>query len=244
VLAEPALASYVTSTILHHTRFEDALTYHLAKRIATRSFDSLDAREIIQKSFACDPAIAQAAEVDLQAIYERNPACNSHMEAFLFYKGYHALEVYRIAHWYWGAGRCDMALLLQSRISRRFSVDIHPAARLGKGILIDHASGVVIGETAVIDDDVSLLHGVTLGSIGTEDGQRHPQIASGALVSVGAMLIGNIKIGVEARIGAGALVQSDVPDNCSAVGVPARNIECGGGCPARNMDQITKEESD
>jgi serine O-acetyltransferase len=239
VAREPALASFVYTTILSHASFEDALSFHLAKKIGGRFLNHMQGRDIILESFKGDPDILVAARADLDAIYQRNPACRTHLEAFLFYKGFHALEVYRTAHWFWRSGRPSMALLLQSRISRRFSVDIHPGAKLGKGIMIDHGGGVVIGETAVIDDDVSLLHGVTLGGSGTEDGARHPKIHQGVLLSVGATVLGAIDIGAEARIGAGSLVLSDVPADCSAVGVPAHLVNCGqGGRPAHDMDHV------
>ena len=239
---EPALASFVYTTILSHSSFEDFLCYHLAKKIGGRFLNHMQGRDIISESFRGDPEILVSARADLDAIYQRNPACRTHLEAFLFYKGFHALEVYRTAHWFWKSGRQSMALLLQCRISRRFSVDIHPGAKLGKGIMIDHASGVVIGETAVIEDDVSLLHGVTLGGNGTQDGERHPKIRQGVLLSVGATVLGDIEIGHEARVGAGSLVLRDVPSDCSAVGVPAHLVNCGkGGRPAHDMDHLIED---
>lgn len=241
--SEPALAGLVYSAILSKASFEDALSFYLAKKIGGRFLNHMQGRDIIVESFAGDPAIAIAARADLQANFERNPACRTHLEAFLFYKGYHAIETYRTAHWFWRNGRQSMALLLQSRISRRFCVDIHPGAKLGKGIMIDHASGVVIGETAIIEDNVSMLHGVTLGSVGTGEGQRHPHVREGVLLSVGATLIGDIEVGAEARVGAGSLVLSDVPPDCSAVGVPVRLVNRGlGGRPAYDMDQLIEDD--
>lgn len=243
--AEPALAGLVFSAILSKSSFDDALSFYLAKKIGGRFLNHMQGRDIIVESFAGDPSIVAAARADLEAVFERNPACRSHLEAFLFYKGYHAIEAYRTAHWFWRHGRKSMALLLQSRISRRFCVDIHPGAKLGKGIMIDHASGVVIGETAIIEDDVSLLHGVTLGSVGSRVGERHPYVRQGVLLSVGATLIGDIEIGAEARVGAGSLVLSDVPSDCSAVGVPARLVNCGfGGRPAHDMNHVIEEAGD
>src|SRR5581483_830488 len=159
---------------------------------------------------------------DLAAVFERDPACRAHVDAFLFYKGFHALQCYRVAHWLWTHDRRSMALFFQSRVSELFTLDIHPAARIGKGIMIDHGHGVVIGETAVVEDDVSMLHGVTLGGTGKEVGDRHPKVRRGVLISVGAKILGNIEVGEYSRVGAGSVVLKDVPPGCTAVGVPAR----------------------
>ena len=172
---EPALASFVHGTILKHHRLEEALSYHLARKIGCDDVSPTIIREIFEETMSADESIGQAVRTDLSAVFERDPACHTHVEAFLFYKGFHALQSYRIAHWLWTQRRHPMALLFQSRVSELFDVDIHPAARLGRGIMIDHATGVVIGETAVVDDDVSMLHGVTLGGTGKEEGDRHPQ---------------------------------------------------------------------
>jgi serine O-acetyltransferase len=178
----------------------------------------------------------------LSAVFERDPACNSHVEAFLFYKGFHALESYRIAHWLWTTGRKPMALFLQSRISQLFGVDAHPAAVLGRGIMIDHATGVVIGETAVVEDDVSMLHDVTLGGTGKETGDRHPKIRRGVLLSMGAKILGNIEIGEYSRVGAGSVVLKSVPAGCTAVGVPAKLTNCAGSKnPSQDMNQLIDE---
>jgi serine O-acetyltransferase len=239
---EPALTSFVHATILNHGRLEDALSYHLAKKIGGEDIDQMHAREIFEEAVRTSPDIGAAVRADLSAVFERDPACHAYVEAFLFYKGFHALQCYRIAHWLWEQGRTGMALFFQSRISRLFDVDIHPAARIGRGILIDHATGVVIGETAVVEDDVSMLHSVTLGGTGKEDGDRHPKVRRGVLLSMGAKVLGNIEIGEYSRIGAGSVVLKSIPAHCTAVGVPAKVVSCA-GCdrPSQDMDQMIEE---
>jgi len=239
---EPALASFLHAAVLKHSRLEDALSYHLAKKIGSDDVSPMLTREIFEEATGTDPAIGQAARADLSAVFERDPACHSYLEAFLYYKGFHALESYRIAHWLWGKGRDGMALFFQSRISEVFGVDIHPAAQLGRAIMIDHATGVVIGETAVVEDDVSMLHGVTLGGTGKEGGDRHPKIRRGVLLSMGVKVLGNIEIGEYSRIGAGSVVLKSVPPHCTAVGVPARLVNCPGSeRPSLEMNQFIDE---
>jgi serine O-acetyltransferase len=239
---ETALASFVHATILNHARLEDALSYHLAKKVGGEDISPMQAREIFDQALTTDPEIGQAVRADLSAVFERDPACHSYVEAFLFYKGFHALECYRIAHWLWMVEREGMGLFFQSRISELFDVDIHPAALLGRGIMIDHATGVVIGETTVVGDDVSMLHGVTLGGTGKEMGDRHPKIGRGVLLSMGAKVLGNISVGEYSRIGAGSVVLKSIPAHCTAVGVPAKLVNCT-GCdrPSQNMDQFIDE---
>jgi serine O-acetyltransferase len=241
---EPSLASFVHATILNHDRLEDALSYHLAKKIGSEDLSPMMTREIFEDAMAADSSIGQAVRADLSAVFERDPACNSYVEAFLYYKGFHALECYRIAHWLWNEDRHPMALFFQSRISELFDVDIHPAARLGRGIMIDHATGVIIGETAVVEDDVSMLHGVTLGGTGKETGDRHPKIRRGVLLSMGAKILGNIEVGEYSRVGAGSVVLKPVPAGCTAVGIPAKLVNCAGSKnPSQDMNQVI-EESD
>ncbi len=239
---EPALASFVHATILKHDRLEGALSYHLAKKIGGEDLSPMLTREIFEEAIGADASIAAAVRADLSAVFERDPACHSYVEAFLFYKGFLALQGYRIGHWLWGQGRHGMALYVQSRISELFDVDIHPAAKLGRGIMIDHATGVVIGETAVVEDDVSMLHGVTLGGTGKDQGDRHPKIRRGVLISVGAKILGNIEVGEYSRVGAGSVVLKDVPPGCTAVGVPARLTGCAGAKnPSQEMNQLIEE---
>jgi serine O-acetyltransferase len=240
---EPALASFVHATILNHARLEDALSYHLAKKVGGDDVSPMLAREIFDSAMASDGEIGDAVRADLSAVFERDPACHSYVEAFLYYKGFHALECYRIAHWLWTENREGMALFFQSRISELFDVDIHPAAQLGRGIMIDHATGVVIGETAVVEDDVSMLHGVTLGGTGKETGDRHPKIRRGVMLSMGAKVLGNIEVGEYSRIGAGSVVLKSVPAHCTAVGVPAKLVNCAGSeRPSQEMNQLIEDD--
>ncbi|MDE2183000.1 MAG: serine O-acetyltransferase [Alphaproteobacteria bacterium] len=240
---EAALASFVHATILKHQQLEDALSYHLAKKVGGDDLSPMLAREIFDEAMAADGGIGAAVRADLSAVFERDPACHSYVEAFLFFKGFHALQCYRIAHWLWVAKREGMALFFQSRISELFDVDIHPAAVLGRGIMIDHATGVVIGETAVVEDDVSMLHGVTLGGTGKEEGDRHPKIRRGVLLSMGAKVLGNIEVGEYSRIGAGSVVLKSVPAGCTAVGVPAKLVNCHGPeRPSQEMDQLIDDD--
>ena len=242
---EPALASFVHATILKHSRLEDALTYHLAKKIGGEDLSPMLAREIFEEAILADPEIAAAVRADLSAVFERDPACHSYLVAFLFFKGFHALECYRVAHWLWTQNREGMALFFQSRVSELFDVDIHPAAILGRGIMIDHATGVVIGETSVVEDDVSMLHGVTLGGTGKEQGDRHPKIRRGVMLSMGAKVLGNIEVGEYSRVGAGSVVLKSVPAHCTAVGVPAKLVNCAGSDrPSLEMDQFIDDEKD
>jgi serine O-acetyltransferase len=236
---ELALSSFIHATILTHERLEDALSYHLAKKIGGEDVSPMMTREIFEDALADDPSIGDAVRADLSAVFERDPACDSYAQAFLFFKGFHSLESYRVAHWLWKQGRHALALFFQSRISELFDADIHPAARLGRGIMIDHATGVVIGETAVVEDDVSMLHGVTLGGTGKEDGDRHPKIRRGVLLSMHALVLGNIEVGEYSRVGAGSVVLKNVPPGCTAVGVPAKLTNCAGADrPSQEMNQI------
>jgi serine O-acetyltransferase len=236
--AVPSLASFAHATILKHDRFEDALSYHLAKKVGGDDVSPMLTREIFDEAMSADPEIGEAVRTDLSAIFERDPACHSYVQAFLFFKGFHALQCYRIAHWLWAAGRHWLAYFLQSRVSELFAVDIHPAARIGRGIMMDHATGITIGETAVVDDDVSMLHGVTLGGTGKEKGDRHPKIRRGVLLSVGAKVLGNIEVGEYSRVGAGSLVLKPVPAHCTVAGVPAKVIGCAGSDrPSQDMNQ-------
>jgi serine O-acetyltransferase len=239
VASEPTLASFVHATILAHERMEQALTYHLAQKLANADVGSLQVHEVFDGAFAGAPELGDAARADLTAIYERDPAVRTLVEPFLFFKGYHALQAYRVTHWLWTNGRTALALHFQSRISEVFTVDIHPAARIGSGVMIDHGTGVVIGETAVVEDDVSLLHGVTLGGTGKEHGDRHPKVRRGVMIGAGAKVLGNTEIGACSRIGAGSVVLNHVPPHSTAVGVPARVIgEAGSDRPAQEMDQL------
>jgi serine O-acetyltransferase len=243
--AEPALASFVHAAVLKHERLEDALSYHLANKLGGENLSPMMVREIFQEAFAADPAIGPAVRADLSAVFERDPADHSYVQAFLFFKGFHALQCYRIAHWLWTQGRKPMALFFQNRVSDLFAADIHPAAKIGRGIMMDHATGIVIGETAVVEDDVSMLHDVTLGGTGKEEGDRHPKIRRGVLLAAGAKVLGNIEVGEYSRVGAGSVVLKPVPPHCTVAGVPAKIIGCK--CPERpsqEMDQLIETDPD
>ena len=242
---EPTLAGFVHATILQHDHLEQALSYHLARKLGSEDLSPLAIREMFDDASAADDSIGLAVRADLSAVFERDPACHSYLDAFLFYKGFHALESYRVAHWLWQQGRKAMGLFLQSRISQLFSVDVHPAAQIGRGIMFDHGTGIVIGETAVVEDDVSIMQDVTLGGTGKESGDRHPKIRRGVLLSLGAKILGNIEVGEYSRVGAGSVVLKAIPPHCTAVGVPAKLVNCDcGENPSQQMNHFIEELPD
>ena len=218
---EPILGSYFHATILNHERFGDALSFRLASKLDNPMLPTMLIRDVIAEAMASDGDILASALVDVVATYGRDPACEDISTPFLFFKGFHALQAHRVAHWLWGQGRHTLALFFQNQISVGLGVDIHPAAKVGRGILIDHATGIVIGETAVVEDDVSILHSVTLGGSGKVTGDRHPKVRRGVLLGAGCKVIGNIEIGVGAKVGAGSVVLADVPPHVTVTGVPA-----------------------
>ncbi len=241
---EPLLASYLHASILHHDRIEDALSYHLAQKLGHGDLPALQLREVIREAYVSDPEMARIAMRDMRAVRERDPACRTYLQPFLYFKGFGGLQSYRIANWLWGQERQILAYHLQSRVSELFAVDIHPAAAIGSGVFIDHAHGIVIGETAIVEDDVSMLHSVTLGGTGKAGGDRHPKIRRGVMIGAGAAVLGNIEVGEDARIAAGSVVLDSVPARCTVAGVPARPIggPCSGGkTPAEEMDQTLDE---
>ena len=221
---EPILASFLYSTILNHDTLEAALSFHLASKLDCTETPAILLREVIDAALNDDPQIGEAIRADIKAVYERDSACHTFSTPFLYYKGFQALQSYRIAHWLWQKNRQSMAFYFQNRISVVFSVDIHPAAKIGRGIMIDHATGLVIGETCVVGNNVSIMQSVTLGGTGKEEGDRHPKVSDGVLISAGAKILGNIKIGEGAKIGAGSVVLIDVPAHTTAAGVPATII--------------------
>lgn len=221
---EPVLASFYHATILNHASFADALSFHLANQLDSQALPAMLLREVFLQALTADPSIELAMLADIRAHRERDPACNRFCMPFLFFKGYHALQSWRVAHWLWLEGRRALALYFQNQISQRFDVDIHPGARIGRGIMIDHATGVVIGETTVIEDDVSMLHSVTLGGSGCAKTDRHPKIRRGVLIGVGAKILGNIEVGEGAKIGAGSVVLDSVAPHTTVAGVPAKPI--------------------
>jgi serine O-acetyltransferase len=240
---EPALASLLNAVILSHENIGEALSYQLARKLDDQELRAMSIRELANAAYAADPRIVQMAEADLKAVFERDPACKGYVQPFLFFKGYQALQTQRVAHWLWNQGRETIALYLQSRMSEVFQVDIHPATQIGSAVFIDHGTGIVIGETAVIGDDVSLLQGVTLGGTGKERGDRHPKLGRGVLVGANATVLGNIVIGDYAKIASGSVVLKPVPPGCTAAGVPARLTNCPTCAePARSMDHTLAEE--
>jgi serine O-acetyltransferase len=236
---DPALASFLITAILNHDTLEHAVAHRVAERLDHRDAPSSLIRQAYDDVVARDSALGVAFRADLMAVLDRDPACLRMMEPLLYFKGFHALQTHRLAHALLKGGRRDFALYLQSRASAVFGVDINPAARIGKAIFLDHATGLVVGETAVIEDGVSIMQGVTLGGTGKETGDRHPKIRHGVLIGAGAKILGNIEIGHCARVAAGSVVLSPVPNNKTVAGVPARIVgEAGCAEPARDMNQI------
>lgn len=237
VQQEPILGSFYHATILNHETFGGAMSFHLANKLDSAVVPAMTIREIISEAVDKDPSILKAAEIDIVATRNRDPACDKFSTPFLYFKGFHALQAHRVAHWLWHEGRRPLALYLQNQVSATLGVDIHPAAQVGSGIMIDHATGIVIGETAVVEDDVSILHSVTLGGTGKTSGDRHPKIRRGVLLSAGAKIIGNIEVGAGAKVGAGSVVLKDVPAHVTVAGVPAEIVgQPGCTCPAYDMD--------
>ncbi len=235
---ERLLVAYLEETVIGQNSFEAALSYTLASKMRDDILPSITLRDLFLQILELEEGLRECILIDLQAVKERDPAAGGYLSPFLFFKGFHALSAYRFAHYLWSEDRKTLALYLQSLISKVFGVDIHPAATIGHGILIDHATGVVIGETAVVGNNVSLLHGVTLGGTGKERGDRHPKVGDGVLIAAGAKVLGNIKIGEGAKIGAGSVVLSSVKAHCTVAGVPAKIIgTCKEATPALGMNQ-------
>ncbi len=239
VQRDPLMAAFLYSTVLNHDSLEQAVIHRISERL---DHNDLPANLIAQTFASMHRASAEwssIVRVDIQAYYDRDPACDRFIMPVLYFKGFHAIQTHRLAHWLWNEGRRDFALYLQSRSSAVFQTDINPAASIGKGIFIDHATGVVIGETAVVEDNVSMLHGVTLGGTGKAGGDRHPKIRHGVLIGAGAKILGNIEIGHCSKVAAGSVVLKAVPNNKTVAGVPARIVgEAGCDEPSRAMDQL------
>lgn len=244
IAREPALGGFIYATILHHQALEESICHRLSQRLMHPDVDAGLLYDIFDELLRQEPELGAYFRADLLAVVDRDPACNRLIEPLLYFKGFHALETHRFAHLLWKSGRKDFALYLQSQCSRVFSIDIHPAARIGRGIFIDHGHALVIGETAVVGDDVSMLHSVTLGGTGKESGDRHPKIGNGVMIGAGAKVLGNISIGPCSRIAAGSVVLKDVPPRTTVAGVPARIIgESDCLDPARTMDQMFARDS-
>lgn len=236
-LEEPRLASQVNAVILAHDDLAGALSFQIARKLGDAELGAMTLREVCLQAYKADPAMVSAAEADLQAVAERDPAIRSLLQPFLYFKGFQALQAWRVSHWLWTQGRETLAFHFQSRISELFQLDIHPAAQMGSGVFLDHGTGIVIGETAVVGDEVSMLHGVTLGGTGAERGDRHPKIGRGVLLGAGASVLGNIVVGDYAKVASGSVVLKPVPAGCTVAGVPARLVNCPTeATPARTMD--------
>lgn len=242
---EPNMASFVYASVLSHDSLESVVVHRLAQRLERPDMPAVVIRQSFFDHIARDPALAAALRADLLAVHDRDPACTRLLEPALYFKGFQAIQTHRLAHALWKSGRSDFALWLQSLSSATFQTDIHPRAKIGKGFFLDHATGVVIGSTSVVEDDVSMLHGVTLGGTGTESGARHPKVRHGVLIGAGAKIIGDIEIGACARVAAGSVVLESVPPHKTVAGVPARIIgDAGAAEPSRAMDQIIDETHD
>jgi len=236
---DPLLTAFLYSTVLNQGSLEDAVSHRIAERLGHADLDAGILRQTFAEMRQAQPEWSQVLRVDVQAVYDRDPACNRFLDPVLYLKGFHAIQTHRLAHWLWKEGRKDFAYYLQSRSSSVFQTDIHPAAKLGSGIFLDHATGLVVGETAVIEDNVSILHGVTLGGTGKAGGDRHPKIRHGVLLGAGAKILGNIEVGHCSKVASGSVVVKPVPSNVTVAGVPARIVgESGCAEPSRAMDQL------
>lgn len=236
---EPAMSSLLHSVILDQPSLGDALVSHLSEKLATADFTALKLRRVLAEAIETDPQIVEYAALDLLAVKERDPACHTHMQCFLYFKGFMAIQTHRCAHTLYKAGRDLIAFHLQNRSSEKFGVDINPAARIGHGLMLDHATGFVMGETAIIGNDCSILQNVTLGGTGKADEDRHPKIGDRVLIGAGASVLGNITVGDMAKVAAGSVVLKDVSPQCTVAGVPAKPV--GGPCcdnPAGQMNQM------
>ncbi|GEO16265.1 serine O-acetyltransferase [Microvirga aerophila] len=242
VVEEPALAGVVLGSILQQPSLEAVVIHRVAGRLAHPSLAADLIEQAFQEAVESDPSLGAAFRADINAVLDRDPAASRVIEPVLYFKGFHAIQTHRLAHWLWRRDRQDFALYLQSRSSEVFQTDIHPGARIGRGIFLDHATGLVVGSTAVIEDNVSMLQNVTLGGTGKERGDRHPKIRHGVLIGAGAKILGNIEVGHCARVAAGSVVLKPVPNNATVAGVPAKVIGSAGCAePARSMDHFLSE---
>lgn len=239
---EPILATLILTAVINRHSFEEAVIHRVALRLANNTVSA----DLIADAYAAalrdDPEIGKAFRADIAAVVDRDPACTRLIEPLLYFKGFHAVQTHRLAHWLWNDNQRDLALYLQSRSSDLFQTDIHPAARLGRGLFLDHATGLVVGATAIVEDDVSILQNVTLGGTGNEGGDRHPKVRHGVMIGAGAKILGNIEVGHCSRVAAGSVVLSPVPPNSTVAGVPAKVVGSA-GCPepARDMNQILSQ---
>ncbi len=241
VSADPAIASFVYATILNHERLEDAIVHRISQRLDNSVVNAEVIRLAYREALGENPELGEIMRCDIAAVYDRDPACDRHIEPVLYFKGFHAIQTHRLAHWLWNKGRRDFALYLQSRSSSIFQTDISPAAPMGRGIFLDHATGLVVGRTASIGDDVSILQDVTLGGTGKESGDRHPKIRNGVLIGAGAKILGNIEVGEGAKVAAGSVVLHAVAPYTTVAGVPAKVVGRTEGEAARVMDQTFED---
>jgi serine O-acetyltransferase len=240
--AEPELASFVYGNVLNHHSLEEAIAHRIANRLDHHDVPGDLIRQSFAEVLAAEPELADVFRVDIAAVYDRDPACTRMIEPLLYFKGFHAIEAHRLAHWLYRQGRRDFAFYLQSTASLVFQTDIHPAVPMGRGVFLDHATSLVVGGTAVIEDDVSILQDVTLGGTGKESGDRHPKIRRGVLIGAGAKILGNIEIGEGSHVGAGSVVLKPVPPHTTVAGVPARVIgKARQESPSRMMDQSIED---
>ncbi|MEN9708447.1 MAG: serine acetyltransferase [Pseudomonadota bacterium] len=245
VAREPEMAGFIRPAILNLHSLEEVVADRVAARLDHGAVPGALIRAHYLEAIAEDATLGVAFRADILAVADRDPACTRLLDPVLYFKGFHAIQTHRLAHWMWSRGRKDFALYLQSRASEVFQTDVHPAAKIGKGLFLDHATGLVVGSTAVIEDDVSILQDVTLGGTGKEGGDRHPKIRWGVLIGAGAKILGNIEVGHCARVAAGSVVLAPVPHNKTVAGVPARVVgEAGCAEPARSMDQILADKLD
>lgn len=235
---EPLLADFFQRSVLQHSSLEAVVGYVLAETFASGSIETGEVRAVIDQALKSDPGIGVSIRRDIEAAFERDAACKHYLMPLIYFKGFQALQLYRVSHWLWINQRFSLALFMQNNISQYFAVDIHPAARLGSGIMIDHATGLVIGETAVVGDDVSILHSVTLGGSGCQKGDRHPKIGNGVLLAAGAKVLGNISVGEGVKVGAGSLVLESVPAHVTVAGVPAKIV----GAPAEENPALEMDQ--
>lgn len=239
VAGEPVMGGLIHACVLHHANVEKALSYRISAKLSSNEMSMLVLREVADEAYRAAPGLAEAARADLVAVLERDPATYRLLQPILYYKGFQAMQAYRVAHWLWTEGRRDLAYFLQMRCSEVYGIDIHPAARIGKGIMIDHAHSIVIGETAVVGDNVSMLHSVTLGGTGKEKEDRHPKVGDDVLIGAGAKVLGNISVGRSSRIAAGSVVLEDVPEGTTVAGVPAKVVGAAGCAhPSVSMNQL------
>jgi len=242
LVREPLMAAFLTGAVLGQPSLEAAVGQRIAQRLDHADVPAALILAAYLEATSDDKSISQALRADIMAVVDRDPAAGRALDPVLYFKGFHAIQAHRLAHWLWMRGQADFALYLQSRVSSVFAVDIHPQVPMGRGIFLDHATGVVIGMTAVIEDDVSILQGVTLGGTGKETGDRHPKIRRGVLIGAGAKVLGNIEVGRCARVAAGSVVLKPVPRNTTVAGIPAKVVgEAGCEEPSRSMDQVFED---